>query len=63
MSSGKRGWEWAAGCRPQFTLTSLASSQATTERVLKAGKLLHRHLLATYPTLIRDRKYHLRLYR
>lgn len=39
------------------------SFQATTERVLKAGKLLHRHLLATYPTLIRDRKYHLRLYR
>uniref|UniRef100_A0A8C0QYZ3 Rap guanine nucleotide exchange factor 3 n=1 Tax=Canis lupus dingo TaxID=286419 RepID=A0A8C0QYZ3_CANLU len=37
--------------------------QASTERVLRAGKQLHRHLLATSPTLIRDRKYHLRLYR
>ncbi|KAM8979771.1 rap guanine nucleotide exchange factor 3 isoform X1 [Sarcophilus harrisii] len=37
--------------------------QATSEHVLRAGKLLHRHLLATFPTLIRDRKYHLRLYR
>ncbi|XP_064140404.1 rap guanine nucleotide exchange factor 3 isoform X3 [Loxodonta africana] len=36
---------------------------ASTERVLRAGKQLHRHLLATCPNLIRDRKYHLRLYR
>ncbi|EHB13584.1 Rap guanine nucleotide exchange factor 3 [Heterocephalus glaber] len=37
--------------------------QVSTERVLRAGRDLHRHLLATCPTLIRDRKYHLRLYR
>ncbi|XP_023579354.1 rap guanine nucleotide exchange factor 3 isoform X2 [Octodon degus] len=37
--------------------------QATTERVLRAGRYLHRHLLATYPSLIRDRKHHLRLHR
>nr|XP_016779047.2 rap guanine nucleotide exchange factor 3 isoform X7 [Pan troglodytes] len=37
--------------------------QASTERVLRAGRQLHRHLLATCPNLIRDRKYHLRLYR
>lgn len=37
--------------------------QASPERVLRAGKQLHRHLLATCPNLIRDRKYHLRLYR
>ncbi|XP_073738178.1 rap guanine nucleotide exchange factor 3 isoform X2 [Callorhinus ursinus] len=36
---------------------------ASVERVLRAGKQLHRQLLATCPTLIRDRKYHLRLYR
>ncbi|XP_027450023.1 rap guanine nucleotide exchange factor 3 isoform X2 [Zalophus californianus] len=36
---------------------------ASMERVLRAGKQLHRQLLATCPTLIRDRKYHLRLYR
>ncbi|KAM5287806.1 rap guanine nucleotide exchange factor 3 isoform 3-T3 [Ctenodactylus gundi] len=37
--------------------------QASTERVLRAGRHLHRHLLATCPNLIRDRKYHLRLNR
>lgn len=37
--------------------------QASTERVLRAGKQLYRHLLATCPNLIRDRKYHLRLHR
>lgn len=37
--------------------------QVSTERVLRAGRYLHRHLLAACPTLIRDRKYHLRLYR
>ncbi|KAM4881292.1 rap guanine nucleotide exchange factor 3 isoform 2-T2 [Thomomys bottae] len=42
---------------------SVSLEQASTERVLRAGKHLHRHLLATFPTLIRDRKYHLRLYR
>uniref|UniRef100_A0A8C7AH11 Rap guanine nucleotide exchange factor 3 n=1 Tax=Neovison vison TaxID=452646 RepID=A0A8C7AH11_NEOVI len=42
---------------------SVSLEQASTERVLRAGKQLHRHLLATCPTLIRDRKYHLRLYR
>uniref|UniRef100_A0A8C4MZ14 Rap guanine nucleotide exchange factor 3 n=1 Tax=Equus asinus asinus TaxID=83772 RepID=A0A8C4MZ14_EQUAS len=30
---------------------------------LRAGKQLHRHLLANCPNLIRDRKYHLRLHR
>ncbi|XP_017508221.1 rap guanine nucleotide exchange factor 3 isoform X1 [Manis javanica] len=42
---------------------SVSLEQASMERVLKAGKQLHRHLLATCPNLIRDRKYHLRLYR
>jgi len=42
---------------------SVSLEQASTERVLRAGKQLHRQLLATCPTLIRDRKYHLRLYR
>uniref|UniRef100_A0A452SYE7 Rap guanine nucleotide exchange factor 3 n=1 Tax=Ursus maritimus TaxID=29073 RepID=A0A452SYE7_URSMA len=42
---------------------SVSLEQASAERVLRAGKQLHRHLLATCPTLIRDRKYHLRLYR
>ena len=37
--------------------------QASTERVLRAGKQLHRHLLANCPNLIRDRKHHLRLHR
>ncbi|XP_058512081.1 rap guanine nucleotide exchange factor 3 isoform X2 [Ochotona princeps] len=37
--------------------------QASTERVLRAGKQLYRHLLAACPGLIRDRKHHLRLYR
>ncbi|XP_075407942.1 rap guanine nucleotide exchange factor 3 [Tenrec ecaudatus] len=42
---------------------SVSLEQAPRERVLRAGKQLHRHLLATCPNLIRDRKYHLRLYR
>uniref|UniRef100_A0A8C0WNY5 Rap guanine nucleotide exchange factor 3 n=1 Tax=Castor canadensis TaxID=51338 RepID=A0A8C0WNY5_CASCN len=42
---------------------SVSLEQASTERVLRAGKHLQRHLLVTCPTLIRDRKYHLRLYR
>ncbi|XP_037370062.1 rap guanine nucleotide exchange factor 3 isoform X2 [Talpa occidentalis] len=37
--------------------------QTSTERLLRAGRQLHRHLLAACPNLIRDRKYHLRLYR
>uniref|UniRef100_A0A8C2YJ68 Rap guanine nucleotide exchange factor 3 n=1 Tax=Chinchilla lanigera TaxID=34839 RepID=A0A8C2YJ68_CHILA len=37
--------------------------QASAERVLRAGRHLHRHLLAACPTLIRDRKHHLRLHR
>lgn len=68
MRWGRQSREGATGCRgrcsgPQFVVPSPALSQATTEHVHKAGRLLHRHLLATYPTLIRDRKYHLRLYR
>lgn len=42
---------------------SVSLEQASTERVLRAGKQLHRHLLANCPNLIRDRKYHLRLHR
>ncbi|XP_012874253.1 PREDICTED: rap guanine nucleotide exchange factor 3 [Dipodomys ordii] len=42
---------------------SVSLEQASTERVLRAGKHLYRHLLVTFPSLIRDRKYHLRLYR
>nr|XP_058938733.1 rap guanine nucleotide exchange factor 3 isoform X3 [Kogia breviceps] len=42
---------------------SVSLEQASTERVLRAGRQLHRHLLATCPNLIRDRKYHLRLHR
>ncbi|KAG8514095.1 Rap guanine nucleotide exchange factor 3 [Galemys pyrenaicus] len=37
--------------------------QTSNERLLRAGRQLHRHLLAACPNLIRDRKYHLRLYR
>ncbi|MEJ1271297.1 Rap guanine nucleotide exchange factor (GEF) 3 [Cricetulus griseus] len=59
-----QGLRWTPLTNSEESLDFTVSlEQATTERVLKAGKLLHRHLLATYPTLIRDRKYHLRLYR
>ncbi|XP_004693177.2 PREDICTED: rap guanine nucleotide exchange factor 3 isoform X2 [Condylura cristata] len=37
--------------------------QTSTERLLRTGRQLYRHLLAACPNLIRDRKYHLRLYR
>ena len=52
---------WASG--PEPDVPPHPPPQASTERVLRAGKQLHRHLLATCPNLIRDRKYHLRLYR
>ncbi|XP_040609831.1 rap guanine nucleotide exchange factor 3 isoform X6 [Mesocricetus auratus] len=59
-----QGLRWTPLTNSEESLDfSVSLEQATTERVLKAGRLLHRHLLATYPTLIRDRKYHLRLYR
>ncbi|XP_057648657.1 rap guanine nucleotide exchange factor 3 isoform X1 [Chionomys nivalis] len=59
-----QGLRWTPLTNSEESLDfSVSLEQATTERVLKAGKLLHRHLLATYPSLIRDRKYHLRLYR
>ncbi|KAL6061643.1 hypothetical protein STEG23_027095 [Scotinomys teguina] len=59
-----QGLRWTPLTNSEESLDfSVSLEQATTERVLKAGKLLHRHLLATYPNLIRDRKYHLRLYR
>ncbi|XP_049738881.1 rap guanine nucleotide exchange factor 3 isoform X5 [Elephas maximus indicus] len=72
-----QGLRWMRKLKPKVThkqLTPLTDSeesldfsvsleQASTERVLRAGKQLHRHLLATCPNLIRDRKYHLRLYR
>lgn len=51
----------ASGSGPEPAV--LPAPQASTERVLRAGKQLHRHLLATCQNLIRDRKYHLRLYR
>lgn len=52
----------ASGSGPEPTVCP-PPPQASTERVLRAGKQLHRHLLATCQNLIRDRKYHLRLYR
>lgn len=59
-----QGLRWTPLTNSEDSLDFRVSlEQATTEHVHKAGKLLHRHLLATYPTLIRDRKYHLRLYR
>ncbi|XP_074126786.1 rap guanine nucleotide exchange factor 3 isoform X4 [Sminthopsis crassicaudata] len=59
-----QGLSWTPLTNSNETLDFHVSlEQATSEHVLRAGKLLHRHLLATFPTLIRDRKYHLRLYR
>uniref|UniRef100_A0A4X2K590 Rap guanine nucleotide exchange factor 3 n=1 Tax=Vombatus ursinus TaxID=29139 RepID=A0A4X2K590_VOMUR len=59
-----QGLRWTPLTNSNETLDFHVSlEQATSEQVLRAGKLLHRHLLATCPTLIRDRKYHLRLYR
>ncbi|XP_008114635.2 rap guanine nucleotide exchange factor 3 isoform X1 [Anolis carolinensis] len=37
--------------------------QASSNKIQKAGRLLGAHLVTTYPDLIRDHKYHLRLYR
>uniref|UniRef100_A0A287CTL2 Rap guanine nucleotide exchange factor 3 n=1 Tax=Ictidomys tridecemlineatus TaxID=43179 RepID=A0A287CTL2_ICTTR len=59
-----QGLRWTPLTNSEESLDfSVSLEQASTERVLRAGKHLHRHLLATCPTLIRDRKYHLRLYR
>uniref|UniRef100_A0A8C6RW38 Rap guanine nucleotide exchange factor (GEF) 3 n=1 Tax=Nannospalax galili TaxID=1026970 RepID=A0A8C6RW38_NANGA len=59
-----QGLRWTPLTNSEESLDfSVNLEQASTERVLRAGKHLHRHLLATCPTLIRDRKYHLRLYR
>lgn len=60
------GWSWEGRQPEGFRAPGscgLPPAKASTERVLRAGRHLHRHLLATCPTLIRDRKYHLRLYR
>ncbi|KAF5928588.1 hypothetical protein HPG69_015195, partial [Diceros bicornis minor] len=57
LGGGSTAW----GSRPEPAVP--LTPQASTERVLRAGKQLHRHLLATCPNLIRDRKYHLRLHR
>ncbi|XP_072510598.1 rap guanine nucleotide exchange factor 3 isoform X7 [Notamacropus eugenii] len=63
-SSRIQGLRWTPLTNSKETLDFHVSlEQATSEQVLRAGKLLHRYLLATCPTLIRDRKYHLRLYR
>ncbi|MBZ3870374.1 Rap guanine nucleotide exchange factor 3 [Sciurus carolinensis] len=59
-----QGLRWTPLTNSEESLDfSVNLEQASTERVLRAGKHLHRHLLATCPSLIRDRKYHLRLYR
>ncbi|GAB1299781.1 Rap guanine nucleotide exchange factor 3 [Apodemus speciosus] len=59
-----QGLRWTPLTNSEGSLDFRVSlEQATTEHVHKAGRLLHRYLLASYPTLIRDRKYHLRLYR
>uniref|UniRef100_A0A2K6EWP8 Rap guanine nucleotide exchange factor 3 n=1 Tax=Propithecus coquereli TaxID=379532 RepID=A0A2K6EWP8_PROCO len=59
-----QGLRWTPLTNSEESLDFTVSlEQASTERVLRAGKQLHRHLLATCPNLIRDRKYHLRLYR
>ncbi|XP_056654363.1 rap guanine nucleotide exchange factor 3 isoform X4 [Monodelphis domestica] len=59
-----QGLRWTPLTNSKETLDfNVSLEQATSEQVLRAGKLLHRHLLATCPTLVRDRKYHLRLYR
>uniref|UniRef100_A0A8C9CPV4 Rap guanine nucleotide exchange factor 3 n=1 Tax=Phocoena sinus TaxID=42100 RepID=A0A8C9CPV4_PHOSS len=59
-----QGLRWTPLANSEESLDfSVSLEQASTERVLRAGRQLHRHLLATCPNLIRDRKYHLRLYR
>ncbi|KAF6340329.1 Rap guanine nucleotide exchange factor 3 [Rhinolophus ferrumequinum] len=59
-----QGLRWTPLTNSEESLDfSVSLEQASTERVLRAGKQLHRHLLAACPNLIRDRKYHLRLYR
>ncbi|XP_021565981.1 rap guanine nucleotide exchange factor 3 isoform X2 [Carlito syrichta] len=59
-----QGLRWTPLTNSEESLDfSVSLEQASTERLLRAGKQLHRHLLATCPNLIRDRKYHLRLYR
>uniref|UniRef100_F8VRX1 Rap guanine nucleotide exchange factor 3 n=1 Tax=Homo sapiens TaxID=9606 RepID=F8VRX1_HUMAN len=59
-----QGLRWTPLTNSEESLDfSESLEQASTERVLRAGRQLHRHLLATCPNLIRDRKYHLRLYR
>ncbi|ELV10708.1 Rap guanine nucleotide exchange factor 3 [Tupaia chinensis] len=59
-----QGLRWTPLTNSEESLDfSVSLEQACTERVLRAGKQLQRHLLATCPMLIRDRKYHLRLYR
>ncbi|XP_059791731.1 rap guanine nucleotide exchange factor 3 isoform X5 [Balaenoptera ricei] len=59
-----QGLRWTPLTNSEESLDfSVSLEQASTERVLRAGKQLHRHLLATCPNLIRDRKYHLRLHR
>uniref|UniRef100_A0A6I8N2X7 Rap guanine nucleotide exchange factor 3 n=1 Tax=Ornithorhynchus anatinus TaxID=9258 RepID=A0A6I8N2X7_ORNAN len=51
-----QGLRWVVSAEPDVS----PSLQAT---VLRAAKLLYSHLLDTCPALVRDRKYHLRLYR
>uniref|UniRef100_H0V6T5 Rap guanine nucleotide exchange factor 3 n=1 Tax=Cavia porcellus TaxID=10141 RepID=H0V6T5_CAVPO len=59
-----QGLRWTPLTNSEESLDfSESIEQASTERVLRAGRYLYRHLLATCPTLIRDRKYHLRLHR
>uniref|UniRef100_A0A2K6A513 Rap guanine nucleotide exchange factor 3 n=1 Tax=Mandrillus leucophaeus TaxID=9568 RepID=A0A2K6A513_MANLE len=59
-----QGLRWTPLTNSEESLDfSESLEQASTERVLRAGRQLHRQLLATCPNLIRDRKYHLRLYR
>uniref|UniRef100_A0A5F5PSM0 Rap guanine nucleotide exchange factor 3 n=1 Tax=Equus caballus TaxID=9796 RepID=A0A5F5PSM0_HORSE len=59
-----QGLRWTPLTNSEESLDfSVSLEQASTERVLRAGKQLHRHLLANCPNLIRDRKYHLRLHR
>ncbi|XP_054938753.1 rap guanine nucleotide exchange factor 3 isoform X5 [Physeter macrocephalus] len=59
-----QGLRWTPLTNSEESLDfSVSLEQASTERVLRAGRQLHRHLLATCPNLIRDRKYHLRLHR
>ncbi|XP_026961844.1 rap guanine nucleotide exchange factor 3 isoform X3 [Sagmatias obliquidens] len=59
-----QGLRWTPLANSEESLDfSVSLEQASTERVLRAGRQLHRHLLATCPNLIRDRKYHLRLHR